>query len=353
MNWKVMDDFNYFFESIFAISLVVNEEFKEKLMKICKDDKQITQRFAPEKEIMEYIEANLETDNENLQFLFKLDGAYDVERMSEPLWNIFTYCFDEDGNMRIEKFACFVDYFNDEKEIHSQDELFQYIMSKKISNDMKSKLIFLYLNFDELFDFFRQTIDKVEKLLRKKIHLIRGAMESSIADMRKGFEELGAEGYFSELNLPVNLPKDRDFVIYPRFTISNSMDFRFQGCYRNYVMFWGINLAWMIRYKGNSEFSKENLLNALKTITEKTKFEILLMLGKERMYGSQIAKRIGITTATVSHHVAQMVSLGLIIVGKEQNKVYYQLNRDVISDFIEDLRHKLLNNPESTHSVNQ
>ncbi len=343
MSYIIADDYNYFFESLYALCLLVNgdnnDKDKESEQNIT--DNKIAERYAPINEIYEHLSANLDPNNEILQLLFKINNEQSDDICSY-LWTVLTYCVNEDSSIHMDKYAAFADFFNDSVEINDDAGFYNYILTKDISVSLKSKLIYVYMSFDELFEFLMDTLKKTEALLREKICLVEELTQQSVMDMKQGFAELGAEGYFNALQIPVTFLPDHDFIIYPTISDSNSMHIFHQGQYQNLIVHWGINMAWRKRYKDSAAFSKDNLLDAFKAITEKTKFEILLLLSRERLYGSQIAKRVGITTATVSHHLSQMAALNLITIGKEQNRIYYHLNKDVVAALIEGLREQLL-----------
>ncbi len=343
MSYIIADDYNYFFESLYALCLLVNDgnNDKDKDSEQNMTDNKIAERYAPINEIYEHLSANLNPENEFLQLLFKINNELSDDICSY-LWTVLTYCVKEDGSIHIDKYAAFVDFFNDTVEINDDAEFYNYILTKDISVSLKSKLIYVYMSFDEMFGFLMDTLKKTEALLREKIFLVEELTRESVLDMKQGFEELGMEGFFNDLQIPVTFLPDHDFIIYPTISDSNSVHIFHQGQYKNLIVHWGINLSWRKRYKDSAAFSKDNLLDAFKAITEKTKFEILLLLSHERLYGSQIAKRIGITTATVSHHLSQMAALNLITIGKEQNRIYYQLNKEVVTALIEGLKERLI-----------
>ena len=74
---------------------------------------------------------------------------------------------------------------------------------------------------------------------------------------------------------------------------------------------------------------------AMRLIVEKTKFEILRAICEKPLYGGEIAARLGITSATVSHHIADLTSCGLISVAPEGARVYYSANKEKLAALIE------------------
>ncbi|SCY60805.1 ArsR/SmtB family transcription factor [Alkaliphilus peptidifermentans] len=88
-------------------------------------------------------------------------------------------------------------------------------------------------------------------------------------------------------------------------------------------------------------YNKNSLANALKIIGDNTRLEIIQKLSVKAMFGKEIAKEIGIGTSTVSHHLEQLRSIGLIHEERDKNIKYFSLNIkeynhlcDVLKDFI-------------------
>lgn len=71
-------------------------------------------------------------------------------------------------------------------------------------------------------------------------------------------------------------------------------------------------------------------LQALKLFSDKSKFEILSYIRDRRAYGSELAKHLNLTTATISHHMGALVVAGLVHIEKEDNRIYYRANKEEI-----------------------
>jgi len=72
--------------------------------------------------------------------------------------------------------------------------------------------------------------------------------------------------------------------------------------------------------------SKEVLLQKLKALSDSSKLEILLALKDRPMYNLEIAKQLGLSAATMSHHMNVLLYCGFVTVEKKDGKVYYCLN---------------------------
>lgn len=93
---------------------------------------------------------------------------------------------------------------------------------------------------------------------------------------------------------------------------------------------------------GGAELTKDELLMGAKTLSEKSKVEILLCLKESSRYNLEIAELVGLTPATVSHHMNAMLASGFVELEKKDGKVYYRLAIEGIKRYLASVKHFLL-----------
>ena len=106
------------------------------------------------------------------------------------------------------------------------------------------------------------------------------------------------------------------------------------------VCFYGL-----LNYKlpaGGDEFTKDELLMGAKSFSEKSKVEILLCLKENNRYNLEIAELVGLTPATVSHHMNALLASGFVALEKKDGKVYYRLAADGVKRYLASIKHFLL-----------
>lgn len=74
------------------------------------------------------------------------------------------------------------------------------------------------------------------------------------------------------------------------------------------------------------EYNKNTLAYALKIIGDDKRLEIIEKLAFRPMFGKELAKELGIGTSTVSHHLDQLRSIGLINEEREKSVKYFSVN---------------------------
>ena len=90
------------------------------------------------------------------------------------------------------------------------------------------------------------------------------------------------------------------------------------------------------------KLSTERAINALKLLSDKSRFEIMRYIHSHNAYGNEIAEHLGLTTATVSHHMSALLEANLICLEQKNGKIYYHINKDTLSQYINFYEEKLL-----------
>ncbi|MEK5028567.1 ArsR/SmtB family transcription factor [Paenibacillus sp. FSL M7-1046] len=93
--------------------------------------------------------------------------------------------------------------------------------------------------------------------------------------------------------------------------------------------------------KGHAD-SKDFLLLRMKALGDNSKLQILASLKVSPKYNLEIADQMGLTAATMSHHMNVLLACGMVGIEKKNGKVYYHLDSDNLRQLITDLEHFLL-----------
>lgn len=93
---------------------------------------------------------------------------------------------------------------------------------------------------------------------------------------------------------------------------------------------------------GEEQMTREELMICAKCLSEKSKLEILLCLKDQSRYNLEIAELVGLTAATVSHHMMVLLSSGFVRLEKRDGKVYYRLQENGVTRYLQEVRKLLL-----------
>ncbi len=88
----------------------------------------------------------------------------------------------------------------------------------------------------------------------------------------------------------------------------------------------------------NKSISQEDVVNAGKLLSDKSKVDILELLSKKPCYGKELANELKLSTATISYHVNALISIGLLSADVNANKIYYSVNRERLSEYLENVK---------------
>ena len=91
----------------------------------------------------------------------------------------------------------------------------------------------------------------------------------------------------------------------------------------------------------NSSIDSSELAKVLKIIGDKSRLDIIKALSSESYSGKTLAVKIGVSTPTISHHLDQLKSIGLIYEERDKNTKYYTLNKNSYKDIIDTLNNYL------------
>ena len=107
-----------------------------------------------------------------------------------------------------------------------------------------------------------------------------------------------------------------------------------QDIYRMGILF-GTDFDMRTR-RSHQDIGYENyVMQVLKLLSDKSKFEILSYIHNKEAYGSELAKRLNLTTATVSHHMSALLAAALVNVTRRDKRVYYSANKEALAEVLD------------------
>lgn len=109
-----------------------------------------------------------------------------------------------------------------------------------------------------------------------------------------------------------------------------TMDLENKGSERILKISMGILIYRFYQFKGKSDQSEASFLKSIKILSDQTKIDILKFCASQERYGSEIAKQLNISGATVSHHMSALSSNHYVTLRMDKNRVYYLSDVDAI-----------------------
>ncbi len=121
----------------------------------------------------------------------------------------------------------------------------------------------------------------------------------------------------------MRLPQKLD----PKAEIVPSLAFPLALLVTEKVSFCGVLLDELLADEYSS-FAKAEALFAAKALSDSSKLEILFALREQSLYNLELANKVGLTPATVSHHMNLLLAAGFVSIEKRDGKGYYTLAPD-------------------------
>ncbi len=134
-------------------------------------------------------------------------------------------------------------------------------------------------------------------------------------------------------NLADSLPQPCS--VYPSLALALSQLVVSGSCY------YGLLTPFLPR-SADTPFETENLLLCLKALSDNSKLAVMRSLKHSPKYNMEIAQELGLTAATMSHHLGVLLTCGFVGVTKQGNRIYYHLQADAIRKFLNALEQTLL-----------
>lgn len=347
MNFIFNDDINYTFESLNILKNMANgddihhtlDTFHEKYGVSLEE---LSPVFSPIIEAHDYIVSKLSIPKDRLEYLFKNfndslnSNLADIIFLNDisPKEDLLKLTKEEKHKLIVTSIAGFIDEENDLdiliKSLHTDKDFFNYISSQDLTDDMKYTFMYIYYNYDNLFQEISAIILQATTLIKEKEYLLKDILESfknnffvdSVDDIH---------GYLKK-NYQISI-KNSDIVkIHPNVFHFNEV--RVYGQWENEKIAIGVNFLNTLDLLKKYRIDETRLLDVLKVLSDKSKLEILKSLNSQKLYGSQIAEMLNLTSATVSYHMSALANLQLILVAKDNNKVFYTLNKDKLKEYL-------------------
>lgn len=240
----------------------------------------------------------------------------------------------------------YVSNFDEDKDYRTADstQLLQDLHATSLTAEDKWELLMKSRNMPAILDKWEELFIRLLAILKR----YRKAYEQAareFEDMIQHQEELLKELVeLTGMKLEV-LSDTEELLVLPAFSGFRSLSFLTQDLreHGQGTLIWGLDILLLLKHK-KAGVSVDTICSSLKLLSDKSKFEILCYVSRQCAYGAQIAKELQLTTPTISYHMQALMNAGFIKFRKENNRLYYSLNREYLEEFLEMTKQKLLSN---------
>lgn len=362
LNITVLAEPNIWFECVELLFRYTNQNdhrtLKEQLVKKYNLEQDLFEdSFTGVIELGEYIFNHMETSKERLDFFFQEQGhqwCYAHMLLMEVLHQAATNSTDElrqkistlSHENLLMQYAEFLNNTLSDKSTSkvitpfSNDlELIQVIEALEIESHKKWQLILLFQNYHLYMDELITILDQAVHLFQQKKTLIQPYL-TKFDDTYSKLLQNDPRSYVHE-HYRIRLSDNKDIVFAPYLFGCNTVVYFDSDHTPAEQIYIGV-LFETISTVVDQIISDERICKTLKILSDNSKFEILKSIRNKPAYGQELADQLNLSTATISHHMNALINSGFIQLEKQTNRIYYQMDKEKVSRFIEQLRTSLI-----------
>ena len=221
--------------------------------------------------------------------------------------------------------------------ISNYADFINFIAVLPVSSELKWELTSFYNNFDQTKNTLAIMIGKVGKLFYDGYELVRHYNDWFLANYKMSSAH-DPEKYLRD-NYKILDGKTPDILyVIPSSAAADRVEYKMSFTEEQLTDFLYIGvLHSAVKEASDSPFDDTKLTRTLKVMGDKSKFEILRLVSEEPKFGQQLAAALEISTATISHHMAQLEEMELIRIERDANRIYYSLNRETVEYVVKNL----------------
>ncbi len=227
----------------------------------------------------------------------------------------------------------------------SLKEILMTIGSMEVSVEDKWNIQQMYLNREEHINKIVNLMNKAEEIFRKHQYLWQPLIEDYYDFWEGKLEETNPFtdlNNFCQLNIKDVSPLGVIFI--PSIAGFNQIAFKISetGPDNNKPDYMMVGVLFGDDFYFNVLKDKtayeDTALQCLKLLSDRSKLDILSIIKDNRSYGAELAKKLNLTTATISHHMSALMDRRLVKVEKENNRVYFSTNKQIIAELLDYLK---------------
>lgn len=218
----------------------------------------------------------------------------------------------------------FVD-LEDDAEIKSLSYLLGLLETTEKTAEEKLQLISIYENRCEFMLELEEFMDRVVPIFKTHYPIISNDFDSAL-NLLKEIENLSA--VLPEAII-VDFPDAEETNISIGIFSFNQLSIGYNDNILNYSI--GIYFFILGELKEKYSSYEDALLSSLKALGDNTRLNIMYNLAENPMYIQELAERLDLTPATISHHIDILLKNKLISItmdAEKNKKVYYKINKD-------------------------
>lgn len=216
-----------------------------------------------------------------------------------------------------------------------------------LSDEARWLLVDACVRYDDYRARIDALLDPAEALVREKAALLEPYANAAVETLTRLHGEGRLFEHFAEYGVRIDC---RNVEITPSvFNFSsiglhsNIATAAYFGEEEHAIISYGALIDRLTTCARSGRSGAEALLTLLHSLDDKRRLEILSALKTRPLYGQELAALTGLSPATVSHHMNELVSNGLVTVEKQGVKLLYRASAERLMELSDLLRQTLIN----------
>jgi len=211
--------------------------------------------------------------------------------------------------------------------------LFGHINNTHLEPQEKINALKLYHEFDQYRAYAHTLTKHAEELLKPKISEYTNEIKAHMDTLEKKWLTNGGTYVKDMFGLGKNDDKQL-YHIYPGAYLVAACSLNMPVRKEPSIIV-GMGAISLTELYDNAETNNEKAAQFLKCLSDGTKQAILQLLKEEPMYGGQLAEKLNCSSANISQHMSVLSNLGVVRYKKDNNRMYFVLDKDVIHRYLD------------------
>lgn len=301
--------------------------------------------LQPLADVEHYVVSNLNVSEEQLRFLFTSYGRR-YDSLSRPLYaalrtRVHYAVLPERERIAALKptLARVLDVSASALDgVEDLASLMQYLLTGPAAENLKWVCTALYYAIDDY-------LEQLDIILRKATALFLEHLPDTGSLCRLAVQaaqaQLGQDPTVGFRNLhlgPENEAEPSIVTVLPCLMGFHGM----QWCFPEGELYYGVHYSALLQLVAKYSDQSASLVSRLKSIGDKSRLEILRAVKDGPCNGQDIAEKLALAPATISHHTNLLCNEGLLSATRRGTSIYYELDTDNLQRFFRELEHYLL-----------
>lgn len=223
------------------------------------------------------------------------------------------------------------DYDTSGIDIDNLESIIQFLEQSKLNENTKWKIMQFFYQPKERFQTLADLVNANIEPYKKALNAISKPLSALLNDYQNSYNGESSFNLLKSVENTSNIIAVCPTLIFPVAQLSLGEYF-----------YYGLLSSIAFEKTNSHANSTESILLKLKAISDNSKLQILLSLKDSPKYNLEIAEQLGLTAATMSHHMNVLLTCGLVGVTKKHGRVYYHIDIENIGKFIINLQELLL-----------